>query len=289
MRFKKTLFIHIGTGKTGTTSIQKYLKENSEFINYKYNLNYCKSGRGDSINHRALDFNSVNNNLSSYKKVVANINLLINEINQHNSKYHLISDENFPGLNSREIELYKKKLGGKFNIKVIVYLRRQDKYLESWYKQVIKTGSYATDVNILFSQLFKRGILNYYDLVKSWADIFEKENVIVRLYEKNLLINQNVIDDILYAILNDCPAGTLNYKENLSLNASSIILIKKIFKKSWSKDLLNKEFIDNLLIKQTDSNVSVISEEMKDDILFKCSFFNRMLSNYYFNGKNIFR
>ena len=99
-----------------------------------------------------------------------------------------------------------------FDIKIVCYLRRQDDYLESLYNQWTK-GMNAELYKVIFDNplydsdkvdkykidettapninmaKFVNGMLNvdYYTHLAEWADIYGKENIIIRIYEKSRL------------------------------------------------------------------------------------------------------
>ena len=91
-----------------------------------------------------------------------------------------------------------------YNIKIIVYLRRQDDFLLSWYNQIIKHN--ITSKNTLtweeyFDNYNKYIKLDYFNCLKKLEHIFGKENIIARRFDKNYfhLCGCNPAD-CLYAI-----------------------------------------------------------------------------------------
>lgn len=85
------------------------------------------------------------------------------------------------------------------NICVIVYLRRQDQYVESLWNQLIK--SYFCN-KIPFYQWVSSVLLNYKENLDTIAQVIRKENLIVRVYEKAQFQGKrkNLISDFLYAL-----------------------------------------------------------------------------------------
>jgi hypothetical protein len=75
----------------------------------------------------------------------------------------------------------------RYDTKIVVYLRRQDHWLETWYNQWIKNGTSLTeDIYPTFAERH-RPLLDHGANMKLWADQFGTENVIVRPYEKEQL------------------------------------------------------------------------------------------------------
>ena len=114
-------------------------------------------------------------------------------------------------LNGRKnyIIRYFKEVFKEFDIKIVCYLRRQDDYIESLYNQWGKginaemydvifnnpasiENKYRVDENNapnIYMAKFINGMLNvdYYKHLSEWAEIYGKENVIIRTYEKSRL------------------------------------------------------------------------------------------------------
>lgn len=72
-----------------------------------------------------------------------------------------------------------------FDTRVIVYLRRQDKWIESWFNQQIKNGFHLEGIMPFLRR--HEPLLDYRRLLGIWADAFGRENMVVRPYEKSQL------------------------------------------------------------------------------------------------------
>jgi len=85
-----------------------------------------------------------------------------------------------------------------YNIKIIIYLRRQDHHLESVYKQYVKSIHYriTTPADEYFRTNEPR---DYYSLLTLWSRYFGKENIIVRIYE-NGQVNEDIVVDFMQTI-----------------------------------------------------------------------------------------
>ena len=141
------IYLHIGTHKTGTTEIQNLLKEHSGLVKENKRLLY-------------VPFNEVFSAISKQQKPSNDLsqklkNHILDVIskNESVSKYEdllVISFENFSGLtlsgykNSEAIAniLYDAVKDFSEDSKIIVYLRRQDLFIESLYTQFIHQGEF---------------------------------------------------------------------------------------------------------------------------------------------------
>ena len=91
-----------------------------------------------------------------------------------------------------------------YQIRLIVYLRRQDTFQISNWKQNVKhpkTASTLTFEERLNQVLTDEPyVLNYGIRLDQMADLFGKENLIVRRYEPDSWINGSIIDDFLVCV-----------------------------------------------------------------------------------------
>lgn len=127
------IFLHIGPPKTGTTTIQRFLNINKKKLENKGIL-YPKSGIKNSGQHNLawelLDY-------YEYDKKYGTWSDLFNEIDK-NEKI-VISSEFFSLLDENGIEKLYRKLRH-YEVKIILYLRRQDRLYNSTYVEEIKSG-----------------------------------------------------------------------------------------------------------------------------------------------------
>ena len=236
---KKNIFIHIGTGKTGTTAIQDFLSKNNTYLK-RYDLKYCTSGR-TKINHHYLCRNYLRNENNFSTK---HLNNLRKEIKNSEINNFLISSEYFPGLNKYEVKEIYTYLNDICKINIVVYLRRQDEFVESWYAQVIKAHKKDFDIINLLNNLKKNKILDYEDLIDRW-DIEEyKPKIIVRTYEKEEFPNNNVVYDFMNIFkLKDIPLS----RKKGGISNKSISREQVLFKKNLIKycDSKQQQFLSN--------------------------------------------
>lgn len=72
------------------------------------------------------------------------------------------------------------------DFQVVIYLRRQDRWIESWYNQQVKNGNFLGHDMSAFVE-HHHPLLDYERLLNTWAGVCGKDNVIVRVYEKEQL------------------------------------------------------------------------------------------------------
>ncbi|MHC1777909.1 MAG: hypothetical protein AB9834_21090 [Lentimicrobium sp.] len=84
-----------------------------------------------------------------------------------------------------------------FNLKVIVYLRRQDDHIQSGYNECIKSSFYTMTVDEFIEDRFLDPSNRYYTHLMLWVNAIGRENLLTRLYDKSCLINGSIFEDLL--------------------------------------------------------------------------------------------
>jgi hypothetical protein len=237
--------LHIGTEKTGSTSIQRYLLQNRADLLAK-GVHVCTAaGKG---NNRAMPSAFMSNDRSD--DYIARLQLQSRQDRQqwkdellaavaieiaeagHNADTFIITSEHFHSrlLHTPEVQELGEFLGRFFNrIEVICYLRRQDRMGLSLYSQVLKAGFvpehyFPPDVSSQ-DQDFKL----YFDfnaLLKRWARVFGERNILPRIYSAQTLLNGNVVDDFLDLTGIEKCGEARGYRSNSSLSAEAMATLR---------------------------------------------------------------
>lgn len=178
----KTIFLHIGTHKTGSTSIQRFLARADEEL-ARQGILYPKTGRPDTdwsnkYGHHDLAWSVSGNRSIDGEQVWGDLR---REIGEARGRRVVVSTEEFEGCTSEEIRRIVAHLDS-LSIRVIVYLRSPMHYLRSQYKQVVKDGTYSDSFVQFVKELVPR--CNYLALISRWEQFDEIESVDVRLFGK---------------------------------------------------------------------------------------------------------
>ena len=188
-------FLHIGTHKTGTTSVQSCLYKNRNLLKEK-SIFYPAiiKNETDAGHHSIAATIAKNNNYDSLKKETKIENLL-QQIKSSDCETIIISSEIFSTINPWLV----KKVFAEFNCKVICFLRRQDDLIESMYRELIKNSNFlaeAEDFKDIITNEKKlsfsvyqhefEGILpfDYEKFLNKWADCFGKNQIEVYVYNE---------------------------------------------------------------------------------------------------------
>lgn len=218
------LLFHIGMHKTGTTALQRFLYENTEILK-KYGWCYprLRSAKYDTWKNGCTlmwpdergdgEWKIIEDTLKDYNVVISN------------EGYCIYRDELYEAL-AKAREFHD-------NIKVIIYLRRQDRAAESLYNQLVKgISEHGTMTDFINHRMLWTN--NYYEILDELGDKFGKENVIVRVYEKDQFkgSRNDIFSDFMCAISdNDLDINWDEFMipdtQNFSLD-NRILEIKKL-------------------------------------------------------------
>ncbi|WP_235690285.1 hypothetical protein [Campylobacter coli] len=196
-----TAYIHIGTPKTGTTSIQKFITLNLDLFLQQgmvYPKTFCVNNQHAKIAYIIKNMKS-DFNFWLNQEVV----FLRNEISENKKYIFLFSSEMISLYINESYALIRLKelfnwLGFK-NIKCILYLRSNDEYMISHSSQNIKCGLgvyYKRKAEFCTSM----GMHMYKTTCKNYINVFGKENIIVRLFDKNEFYQGDLLKDFIHSI-----------------------------------------------------------------------------------------
>ena len=192
---ENVLLFHIGFHKTGSTSIQRFLYDNDTELR-KYGWFYPDFSEMVKPRQIALN-NGFYLRLPLFKKDRGKMWKIISE---NLKKYNvIISEEGFSDEDIQTILSEAKKYHN--NIKVIVYLRRQDLYIGSFYNQAVKAAYVHGTVNE-YMENFLYYSDNYLDRLEKIGRVIGDENIIVRVYEGRQFAGsrKDVLSDFMYTI-----------------------------------------------------------------------------------------
>lgn len=171
------LFIHIGTHKTGSTAIQRAFKADEKAIRKEglVRLRSC-----DRIALPSLDAKELEAMAASLREEAGG--------QAGRSMHFLMTSEGFSGdpmtgyADAPVIASRLRAVTHGFDARIILFLRRQDDFIESWYTQRIHEGRSESFEEFL--QLIRLEDLSWLRLAEAYATEFGRANIIVRRYHK---------------------------------------------------------------------------------------------------------
>ncbi len=241
----KRAILHIGTEKTGTTSIQKFLFENRSklcasgllfpasagFISNQRLVVYGKKAPEQDLAEPSLDVTDAIA-LSQWKEQFVTehcAEVLAFQARHVGDSTVIYSAEH---LQSRlttvdEIKRIAHLLRPLFDeVRILVYLRRQDRYALSAHSTSVRGGNPNM---FAFEQLNAVG--PYYDyrmLLEQWSAVFSSHNIDVRIFEKDRLQGGDVVTDFcaVTGIDNSCPDLPQPASENEALSHTALMILR---------------------------------------------------------------
>jgi hypothetical protein len=286
----KTLFIHIGAHKTGSTAIQNFLSINRNI------LKEC----GTLYPGKAQNHYPISEELRTHKKPYLDRTTwtykIFKEIVDKIEHYHnfVISSEGFyedikkvvPAL-FETIQYFNLPL----NIKIIFFCRRQDSWLESAYQQTVK--EFKERNTLQFNQYIKlKPLLEYIDYYKAldlYGQFFGRENLIIFPYESRNICPE--IFNIFCGILNILDITNFkkpkNSASNIGLEAESVEFLRWLNLLEINDDLFLKiKYILTLREKKKVGNYNFLSQNTAIELLHYFEESNRKIANEFLNIKN---
>ena len=242
----KRLLIHIGTGKTGTSTIQNFLFANQKKLAAKFSIFYPEQGLskidhfGEEIHAHYPIVSWLNN------RETESLDKLIHSINSSACETAIISCENFYHHLQTESIAYLGSVFKDYSVEIICYVRRQDQYMESAWKQQIKVGA----MKMAFADFLQRHThekylnevhANYYRMLKPWANVFGMDAIKVKVFDKSEWVEHDLIADFLNTCaIDEKHALSVLTKPNLTNLALPTGLIR-ILQKTNAKGLIPRE------------------------------------------------
>ena len=133
---RKPMVLHIGLGKTGTTVLQRFLSGNRQALQERGIL-YPEDGVVDHAHHL---FSPHVPEYMQDRWSFASVEEWAGELSTTEASTVLLSSELMSSATADEIAPYCQALNNYFELRVVVYLRRQDHMLASTYNQQVKSG-----------------------------------------------------------------------------------------------------------------------------------------------------
>lgn len=279
------LLIHIGMPKTGTTALQSFLfNNNNNLQKYGWYYPFLEDNKTEYWSRWSAEKNGnvyklhadwiMNSIKSEWDKGMQRVLAYLE------NKNVILSAENIYGIGTEKfITDVKEKYE---NIKVVVYLRRQDRVLESLYAQRIKSGieytpyykPYSTFDEFVDSYVVSGGFLEYASKLDVISKIVGKENLIVRIYERQQLVGNDTITDFMSVL--GIPLYRDNWernqRENLSLGGNYLEISR----------LIHSIQDTNILGENIDGFFRQTEEDVKHDFYNVCTGLSGVFSD---NGK----
>jgi|GEM_PF-3582791 len=193
------IYLHIGAHKTGTSSIQQALNANRaklESMGYIV-LSDNKASRGafHGFAH-AFEESKVSSIIDAIPVIAATRARILLELDRN----YIISAEALEALSSSAIKEVARVLAP-HDVRVVVYLRRQEEIIQSKYLQQLKTGGVRCEFEHWFATNYGNADSNnlrtfsYLRMLAKWAEVFGDQSLIVRTFERDRFVKGDLVED----------------------------------------------------------------------------------------------
>lgn len=293
------ILLHIGWPKTGSTAIQHFLAANRDVLLTNHHILYPKTGIVMNA-HYALS--SSLQDPTKKTRWVSEVGFneqaeplfakVFEEAKRCSAKAIILSSEQFTNTNLFSIEQLAGLLAG-HEVQLIVYLRRQDEYIESFYNQCVKDHLVRHSVGFdTFSQ--GDGNLTYYEYLMDWEKRFPGITINMRIYDRNRFPDKDVVRDFLTAISVTHNRSFIFQKRdvNPSLSSISIKTLAKINQRLYlnhDKYFSVIKYLKELDTKDGDRSQTFFLLADRLACLKQFEESNDRLFQKYGDGKNIFK
>lgn len=304
----KTLYLHIGTPKTGTSALQHFFANNRKLLEgkgvYYPDLGFRFPDIGKHRNAHFLSYKKyIEKKQRDYETEKAirdeGIQKLDEAFKSHDTI--LLSDEHIwnekemigqtlPALKSHFAEQ-------EVQIKVIVYLRRQDQVIQSFWAQKIKESSAISFEKYMEKEKYRFFRLDYAARIQEFADVLGKENVIVRCYEKQQYQGEQktIMSDFLQILGLEITDEYKNSDKvyNISLEGA-YLEVKRLFntlpqfksQKNYMMDLLKEQQALDFQELALERKKMYFSPEAEKEFMQKYEQENITVAKEYFNRED---
>ncbi len=296
-----SLYLHIGMPKTGTTALQHFLDASRDDLMRTHGFFYPE-GAVPTYQHVSLvksmvapvfNWAKFNDRIGSFdvdnylKALISTCRLnrcdsviLSSEYfwaapaMQAGLDHHLDNEENRSFLEDF-VKLCKVHLDHFSPVKIIVYLRRQDYWFDSFFNEQLKHGfKIPSEEELIPPKIY----LHYDTCVRMWEEHFGPKNVIVRTYLEN---GFEIINDFCSVVgirqeeISAKPNDHIEYK-NIRLTPIASAAMKKAIQLGYDETVL--ELLKKVL--RHTSNFSTGQTEAYKLTLFSREFYEKILAIY---------
>ncbi len=228
--------LHIGSGKTGTSTIQRVLRRNPEPLRA---AGFVYPRTPGQLRHTALGlFVRPDDELVTHADWLKGgyddpvdfrrrfRRRLDREVARSGAPGVVFSDEGLFSAGDRTIgrmRRFTRRFGGR--VRLVVYLRRQDDHLISRYQQVVKMGE-ITPLTTWMQQDWV-GTYDYHLRLASWRAA-EPDAFVVRRFERERMVGGSLVSDFLDAAALSVDEADLSDTDprNESLGAEAIEVLR---------------------------------------------------------------
>lgn len=237
MKFKKCI-LHIGSEKTGTTSLQEFLKLNRDKLHEQGYYIPKTMGPSEHIDfvclfadskkkfsrRRRLGLQTPQQTDEHKKELALRISAEMSEA-ADSEKTLIISTERLFTMISNESEILQLKnflLKFSEQVEVVAYIRAQHEFALSIYSTALKRGRYQpTCLPKIVEGTISERSYNYFKVLSFWKKHFSEAKLTVKKHQKQSLVDGDTISDFSELVGIDHKPLIIPNNHNVSLSATA--------------------------------------------------------------------
>lgn len=300
MRDQTDVVLHLGTGKTGTTTIQHLMRLSRPALAEVGVLYPTAPG---PVRHTkfGLSFRSDDDlaTMPAWKRMRAQSperfrrrvhRKLWAEIAEANLPRVLFSDEalyGFRGETLARLRQFTDELGGQ--VRLVVYLRRQDDHLVSYYQQQVKVGE--TQRLTEWAAVDRASTYDYARRLGQWRAGMEHAELVVRRFERSAFKDGSLEADFLEAAdIQGVPATPVERKnESLSAEAVEFFRIYNLCVSECGDAGVDRIALVNRLVDRSTGPALTLPDDALDAFIGRWQESNRAVAGEFFGSEELFR
>jgi len=237
--------LHLGSEKTGTSSIQKYFSLHRQAL-LREGFWYPKSFTNPAGHvHIRLSTAAIDGSLKPKGPVAAEFREELEAARRQGAKVAVFSSEFFHSelRDKGAVERLHAFLASFFDrFKLVYYARRQDQMLASMHSTAVQ-GGWTTNRNAL--SVYESKGHYYFDhaaVCDLWAGEFGRDKLVCRVFERGRLANGDIVDDFSTEIglPLDAQRSKVSANESLSFETMNVLLLLNASRHKDNKDLRRK-------------------------------------------------
>jgi hypothetical protein len=292
------LVLHIGSGKTGTSSIQTFMNRNRERL---ADLGQLYPKTPGVTRHIRLGLfiqpdGSLDDRIGWHRQRASSPEAfrksfrrrLFREINESGLSRVLFSDEALYGSSReslRRLSRFTHRIAG--SLRLVVYLRRQDDHMASRYQQVVKIG----ETKRLTEWVNEPDLSDTYDYdarLRMWERVLDPDEFVVRRFERDSFVDGSLLQDFLDAAGIDARAEDMAQgpSRNIRLDAESVEFLRvlnlyRVENEGARVGLIDNRKLVSRLVEQTRGPVLTLPTSSLDQFMERWEEGNRAVAQRY--------
>ncbi len=297
------LALHIGSNKTGTSSIQYFLRDNRErlaelghlFPESPGNARHTQLSlfvKSDSELEKTVEwYRQRHSDPARFRKSFRR--RLFAEIERSGLSRVLLSDEALYASSKRSLRRLSEFVGRLANnLRVVVYLRRQDDHLVSRYQQVVKVGEIKR-LSEWANEPDHADTYDYYHRLRTWERLLEPDAFVVRRFEPDSFVDGSLFQDFFEAVDINARAEDMTHPptRNVSLDAETVEFLRlynlyRVENEAARPGVINNWKLTRRLAERARGPVLTLPNPVLDSFMAQWDESNRAVARRYLRDAN---